>query len=165
MRGLCYARLREYARAESDYTRTLELEPTFTPAWFNRGRCRMAQRNAKDAISDFTRGLELSPGEADLLLSRSKAYRQQGMREQADKDFAEAMQTDNLSATSLHSRALVLMDIDAARAVADLQRAHLLDPDRISILTRTARTLSTRLGRTFDRLSDRKLGILIIQRR
>ena len=161
MRGLCYFDLHQYPRAESDFTRTLELEPTFTRAWFNRGRSRMAQGRFEDAISDFTRGLEHSPFEADLLLSRSRAYRKLGMSEQADQDFDAALETDNLTASSLHSRGLARMDTDPEKAVEDLRQAHLLDPDQVSILTRMARTLSTRLDRPAEAIEilDRAIRI------
>lgn len=139
MRGLCYARLKIYSRAEADYTKALDLEENYLPALRNRGRCRRVLGNHDGAIKDFTAGLKIAPNEAELLLARSSLYREMGEPELAERDMDAALAAENLSVASLDARAGALMKDDPQRALEDMRRARQLAPGEISLYTKTAR--------------------------
>jgi serine/threonine-protein kinase len=79
--------------ALDDYTRALELIPTYALAFFNRGVARQAAGDAAGAIEDYTAALDLRPDLVDALFNRA-------MAELNLKDFrgarADAMQAGEI---------------------------------------------------------------------
>jgi tetratricopeptide (TPR) repeat protein len=163
---MCFGQLGEFAHAESDYSKALEIEPEFVPALRNRGRCRRVLANsnpamAELALADFNRGLELTDDSVDLLLARRRLHLQQGRTQLARQDLEAAIEAETDSVPTLQARAELLKDIDPQLALADLQKAAELDPDDATILTSTARLYSIQLNNSEQalKLLDRALEL------
>jgi tetratricopeptide (TPR) repeat protein/tRNA A-37 threonylcarbamoyl transferase component Bud32 len=58
-RGSCYFNMKEYAKAEADWTVAIEREPTKAAHYLNRGHSRQAQGKDADARADFEKAKRL----------------------------------------------------------------------------------------------------------
>src|SRR5580704_14636962 len=74
-RADAYNRMHQYDRAIEDYTRTIELEHDFSPAYLGRGNAYDAKGQSLRAIKDFDRAIELKPTYIEAFFNRGNAYR------------------------------------------------------------------------------------------
>lgn len=80
----------EHGLAVDDFTRAVELDPSYAEAYFSRGVLYWRElRNAYRAIRDMTRVLELAPQWTEALFNRAMAYQIRGDHEQAIADLQE----------------------------------------------------------------------------
>ena len=59
--------LKDYKGAIADYTKAIELDPTYVDAYYNRGNAKCRSQDYKGAIVDYSKAIELDP-------SYTKAY-------------------------------------------------------------------------------------------
>jgi tetratricopeptide (TPR) repeat protein len=115
--------------AIADYTRAIELEPTFTAAWANRGWARGQKGDCDGAIADFTKAIELEPTCTAAWANRGWARGQKGNADGAIADCTRAIElTPELAkawAVRAHARG-VKGDQDGD--IADATKAIELDP-------------------------------------
>jgi tetratricopeptide (TPR) repeat protein len=64
-RGLAYEDQGEWARAFADYSKAIELNPSFAIAYLNRGALYREQGRKGKAIADLEKYLELDPNATD----------------------------------------------------------------------------------------------------
>jgi tetratricopeptide (TPR) repeat protein len=76
--------------AIADFTKVIELNPTFADAYFNRGFAKANKGDLDGAIADYNRAIELNPNYADAYYSRSYAKKAKGDQAGADADLAQA---------------------------------------------------------------------------
>ena len=97
-RGECYAQLRHYSQAESDFTRTINLNRNYQSAYFKRGEVRLLDLNKwNEAVTDLTTYLKKPQGTAEMnkaLLYRGFAYYLLDDYEAAIQDYHTALKTD-----------------------------------------------------------------------
>ena len=54
-RAIAYIQLQQFAQAEVDASKAIDLDPLFTKAWLRRGICRIHRKAYKDAMADLRR--------------------------------------------------------------------------------------------------------------
>jgi Flp pilus assembly protein TadD len=62
-RGLAFKMLGQLEEAHLDYSKAIELNPTFAAAFTNRGNVRLIRNDAAGAIEDFRTALALDPSD------------------------------------------------------------------------------------------------------
>jgi len=97
-RGECYAQLHQYAAAEKDFTRTINLNKDFRQAYFKRGEVRLLDLNKwTEAVADLSTYLEKPRQISEMnkaLLYRGFAFYLLDNYEAAMKDYHHALETD-----------------------------------------------------------------------
>jgi tetratricopeptide (TPR) repeat protein len=76
--------------AIADYTKVIELEPEYAPAYLNRGFAKANKGDLDGAIADYNRAIEINPKYADAYYSRGYAKKAKGDQAGADEDLAQA---------------------------------------------------------------------------
>ncbi|MDY7042558.1 MAG: tetratricopeptide repeat protein [Chloroflexota bacterium] len=86
--GNRYADLAEYDRAVQDFSKAIDLDPSYAEAYYNRGVLYWREfSNHYRAIRDLTRAIELNPQWAEAHFNRGLAYKLHGDRGLAIADF------------------------------------------------------------------------------
>ena len=62
-RGLAFKVLGKLDEAHRDYSKVLELDPSFAAAYANRGNVRIIRNNVSGAMADFRKALALDPND------------------------------------------------------------------------------------------------------
>lgn len=106
-RGNAYAALREPAKALSDYSAAIDLDPGFALSWHNRGLVFAALGDQERALDDFTEAVQVDPELATAWGSRGVALRELGRHEEALDDLNRAIELDPAGARHYQNRANV----------------------------------------------------------
>jgi len=137
----------KYARAISDYTRAIQLNPRYARAYFFRGNAYSGQGRYDLAISDFTKAIQLYPRDPktnktllpgdisqrrinrDAYFNRGNAYSKQGKYARAISDYTRAIQLDPRFANAYYSRgSSYYYHMKPALAISDFTKAIQLNP-------------------------------------
>jgi tetratricopeptide (TPR) repeat protein len=62
-RGLAFKALGKLDEAHGDYSRAIELDPSFAAAYANRGNVRIVRNDVNGAMADFRKALALDPND------------------------------------------------------------------------------------------------------
>jgi antitoxin component YwqK of YwqJK toxin-antitoxin module len=84
-----YNKLNDYVGAMDDYNKSIELNPNFSEAFFNRGILNKVMENYQGALEDYNKAIELDED--------SEAYRYRAGIKSTLKDFVGAMNDYNLA--------------------------------------------------------------------
>jgi tetratricopeptide (TPR) repeat protein len=104
MRGLVWARLCEYRKAERDFTAAIELDPEDTNVLQGRGFARLALKEYDRAIADFNAVLNLNPENAPAYAMRGMARLEKKQFDRAIRDFDQALALEPEMPMIGHSR-------------------------------------------------------------
>ena len=88
-------RLEDIARAISDATRTIELDPKSVNAYLNRGSAYTYRGDVERAIADYTRILEIDAKHVFAYVDRSNAYLKGRDYDRAIADATKAIRMDS----------------------------------------------------------------------
>lgn len=98
-RGECYVQLQQYAAAEEDFTRTINLNKDYQQAYFKRGEVRLLDLNKwTEAVADLSTYLEKPRETAEMnkaLLYRGFAFYLLDNYPAAMQDYENALKTDS----------------------------------------------------------------------
>ncbi len=129
-RGEARAGLRDFAGAENDFDRALELDPQSSLAWANRGAARIKRGDFKGAMSDLEQAVLLNPAYGDAYLNRGTARVSLGDVQGALQDFTKAVTLQPGSVKALTNRGFAKLILgDPKGALADCDRALALAPE------------------------------------
>src|SRR5262249_42540666 len=78
-------------KAISHYSRAIELDATFAPAFVRRAEVHFSRAEYRDAVADFDRAVALLPTDATLITLRGIAYLRMGDARRAIQDCDEAL--------------------------------------------------------------------------
>ena len=81
--------------AIADFSKAIELNPTFADNYQMRGSAKRAKGDLDGAIVDFTKAIELNPKDAYAYDARGNAKKAKGDQAGADADFAQALKLKN----------------------------------------------------------------------
>ena len=81
----------DYAKAISEYTRSISLKSDYADAWVSRGNARRRIGESGRAIEDYTRALSLNKGYAETYNYRGYVYAQTGDLARAIEDYTQAI--------------------------------------------------------------------------
>lgn len=91
IRGFLKADRGDHRGAIADFTRALELDPSNTDLYYNRGISRAAIGDHSGAIADFTQTIRRDPRSADAYFNRGLVYTITQNRQAAIADFTQAI--------------------------------------------------------------------------
>lgn len=91
-RGYIHFKQGRFDDALADYTRALDLEPSFAQAMHNRAFTRSAKGDFEGALEDFEETLSLEGESASLLNNRGGVYLSIGQEEKALRDFERSLE-------------------------------------------------------------------------
>jgi len=128
-RGLAYRNLKEYQRAIEDYSRAIELDPTYVYAYNSRGLAYADLEEYQRAIEDYSRAIELDPTSVSAYNSRGDAYADLEEYQRAIEDYNRAIELNPTSDYAYNNRGLAYAELEEyQRAIEDFNRAIELDP-------------------------------------
>ena len=107
-RATQYERLREYDKAEADYTSAIALEPENADRYFNRAI--FYEEYLKDydlALLDYTKAIELDEDEPDNWYNRGRLYYYQSNNGKALKDFEKVLEIDSTYVNAINYRGVI----------------------------------------------------------
>jgi tetratricopeptide (TPR) repeat protein len=81
-----------YDKAITEYTKVLEIDPTYALAYYHRGNAKYKKGEFSQAIADYTKALELRPQDATICFLRGTAWFKKGDFDQAVTDFTTALE-------------------------------------------------------------------------
>ena len=91
LRGRCYLRAKEYAKAEQDCTEALKIAPDDSKSFACRADARERLGKFKEAIDDLTHTIKLDPNDGRAFSNRAKLYQHLGDTKRAEADRKEAL--------------------------------------------------------------------------
>jgi tetratricopeptide (TPR) repeat protein len=128
-----------YNRAIADFTKAIELDPTYVTAYSSRGLAWQKKSQYENAIADFTEVIRLDPTDFGAYHDRGDT---QALRLDYDKaiaDYSEAIRLLPTYAAAYHDRGLAwAAEHEHDQAIADLSEAIRLDPDEAAPYSRRA---------------------------
>jgi tetratricopeptide (TPR) repeat protein len=112
-----------------DFTRSIELNPSYDNAYGNRGTARLAKGDARGALKDYDRALRINPRYTSAYYNRGNLRKTNGDLDGALADYqrALALAPDYAVAYNARGRTYQAKD-DLEAALADYNRAIQLDP-------------------------------------
>lgn len=103
-RGNAYYMKKDYRKAIADYTKTIELSPSYS-AHTNRANAYRVNGEIELAISDYSKAIELNPTSSIAYQNRADAYRDGHDSEKALRDYSKASELDPKNADAAKSQA------------------------------------------------------------
>lgn len=90
--GVALADAGQYDEAITEYTKAIELDPSYAQAYNNRGVAYDNKGQYDLAIADYNKAIELSPNSALFYYNRGFAYSKKGQRDLAISDLNKAIE-------------------------------------------------------------------------
>ena len=121
-RGLLREKANDFAAAERDYTKAIQLNPAYGTAYNNRGTIRFLRHDYGSALTDYGRALELSPGLLEAHFNCGLVKLHMGRHLEALEDFNHVLTIDRA-----HRDARICRDFASAIAegAAPVAQKHL----------------------------------------
>jgi Tfp pilus assembly protein PilF len=91
-RGLAYSNRNENEKAVLDYTKAIELKPTYKEAYVNRANIFRSQNRNEEALSDYNKALDIKPNFSIALFNRGILFMNQNRNEEAIGEFTRAIE-------------------------------------------------------------------------
>jgi formylglycine-generating enzyme required for sulfatase activity/Tfp pilus assembly protein PilF len=131
-RGVAFDEKREYDKAIADFTKTVHLNPKYSPAYRIRGTVYSQMGEHDKAIADLTEFVRLNPKLADSYYCRGHAYSEKGEHAKAIADYTEAIRLDPKLAAAYSNRGVEYTNReDYDNAISDCTQAIQYDPTNV----------------------------------
>jgi len=91
--------LDDKAGAISDYTRSLQIDPSDRVSYYNRGLIKSNQGDRRGAIADFNKAIQIDPSDGSIFDARGDAYFELGRTNEACSDYVRAISLGNERST------------------------------------------------------------------
>jgi tetratricopeptide (TPR) repeat protein len=129
-RGYNYLSLRDYERANSDFTLVIELMPKSLAGLRGKAIALEALDRRKEALSFYDQALEVDPEDADSLVGRSRLRMSDNNMEAAERDLNSVLESMPDSIQALYMRAQVNMHSGKLdQAISDFDEILKNNPD------------------------------------
>ena len=114
--------------AVKEYSKAIELDPSFASAYHNRGILYNNLGEQQKALNDYNKAIELDPSYAFAYNGRGNVYRGFGERQKALDDYNKAIELDPSFAYAYNGRGNVYSDLgEQQKALEDYNKAIELD--------------------------------------
>ncbi len=125
----------DYDGEMADFSRAIELDSKYVPAYLLRGMARDQHGDTEAAVADFNTVLTLDPRTASAYLERGKAKLDSGDLDAAIADVSRSLELDPTDGDAAKVRGIALfLKGDAARAAPDLALSQQLESDPYTAL-------------------------------
>lgn len=94
----------DFATAEAQWTKAIELAPQNPAAWSNRGNAHLSQFHLPEALADFNQSVALAPNLPDPYINRGIAWEALGEWAKAIDDYDRAIQLNPEDAIAYNNR-------------------------------------------------------------
>lgn len=88
---MTYVSMRDYENALVEFSRAIELTPSYAVAYANRGVTFMQQRKYNKALDDLKKAVELSPRDKNIHYNLTALYALQGHKDRAFDSLDQAL--------------------------------------------------------------------------
>src|SRR6516225_8427500 len=123
-RGIVEKANGDFDGAIADYTRAIEIDPTYAAAYSNRGNAKQAKGDLDGAIADCNRAIELDPKDPMARKYRGVAKKEKGDLDGAIADYNRAIELDpKYSAAYFHRGIAKQAKGDLKGAIGDINGA------------------------------------------
>jgi tetratricopeptide (TPR) repeat protein len=144
-RGIAHEANGNLGKALQDYTKSIELNPNYSPPHNNRGIIYAQQGKNKLALQEYNRSIEIDPNNIYALNSRGRHYLVQlSDAERAIEDFDRAIKLDRNYSISFANRGFAnqkLKRVDAALADFDEALNLGVSPEQKAIIRKEMKKL------------------------
>jgi tetratricopeptide (TPR) repeat protein len=138
-RGVYHLDTKNYALAEADLAKAIELDPTYAKSYYNRGMVYQQQRKLDAAMQDYNKSIELNPNLANAFINRGNTYKDMNQFELALADYERAIVLDPSMLESYNNKGVLLQNMGNAQAALDSYSKVLqLSPNYFSALVNRA---------------------------
>lgn len=141
-RSQLLANMRKWSDAENDCTKLIELRPLAAYHYAERARIREALGKIQEAILDMDDALNFEPNANRYYFFRSRLEQNAKNLARAKEDFRKGISLHPETVEDWISRALAQLPRYPEKAMEDLKRAEMLEPDRFEVLQNQAHVLS-----------------------
>ncbi|NEO97862.1 MAG: DnaJ domain-containing protein [Symploca sp. SIO2E9] len=152
-RGIAKALEKNYQSAVKDYTKAIELNPSFLEAYIERGASRYKLGDARGALQDCNQALEIDPNSTQAYYYLGRARYRLGYTASAIKAYTQAIRLKPDHAQAYYYRGVANNDLrELAFAVEDWQQAAVLfseqgDKTGYQLVNGTLKTLNKTPGK------------------
>ena len=94
----------DFATAEAQWTKAIELVPDNPAAWSNRGNAHLSQFQIPEALADFNQAVTLAPNLPDPYINRGIAWEALGDWSKAIEDYDRAIELNPKDAVAYNNR-------------------------------------------------------------
>jgi lipoprotein NlpI len=137
MRGRAWKEKGDFDHALSDFTEAINVDPTFSIAYEERGILLQEKGRWDQAIEDYDHIISVLPKKASIYVKRGICWIAKGENERAARDLEEAIHLDPENANGIGGQAwgmkgrLHFMTGNVDSAIADYVESIRLDPKRV----------------------------------
>jgi tetratricopeptide (TPR) repeat protein len=116
--------------AIADFDRTIEINPRYANAYFNRGELLISRDQVQEAMRDYEQAIELGPTDAAMYNSLGMAYSKLRQTGDALREFSRAVELEATYAPALVNRGEAYVALGRyGDAAADFRAAITADPN------------------------------------
>lgn len=124
LRGLAYARKKDYAKALPDLNKTIDADASNALAYAERGQAYVAQNDSTHALHDLSRAIDLKLPSAAPYRARAAIYKSKGDTAKALADLTQAIALDPKNAKTYYLRGQIYETSGSDdKAIADYKAA------------------------------------------
>jgi Flp pilus assembly protein TadD len=128
-RGFAYEQKADHDRAIWDYSRAIELNPTFSKAFSNRGVAYRQKGEFDQAIRDFNSAIRINPNNAAALDNRGAIWIEKGEFDKARDDLNRSISLDPRNPKAYSNRGAMYLNLcKYDLAIRDYDHALRLQP-------------------------------------
>lgn len=139
-RGIAYLELNENEKAESDFTRSIQLRPKNPVPYNNRGTLYRNLDRREDAAADFTRVIELDPLYFNAYDNRGSLFYYEGQLQKAISDYTRSLEIEPDSGYTMALRGRCYLEQQQfEKAKKDFDGAIDLDPNDFMLYSERSR--------------------------
>jgi len=102
---------REWDLASLEFSRALDVDPTYYRAWFKKGLCAYEKQRYDTEIYCYIRCLEIKPDYVDALLNLGNAYLAQDILEMAVPRYISLLKIDSKHPIALYNLGICYFDL------------------------------------------------------
>ncbi|BAQ64803.1 tetratricopeptide repeat protein [Geminocystis sp. NIES-3709] len=132
--GLAYYNSGEYQKAIDSYNIAIELDPSYTNAYYGRGLAYDNLEEYRKAIDSYNKAIELEPNDADVYFNRGLVYENLKQYQKAINDYNKAIELNPNDVSAYDNRAYAYTQLQEYEKVnSDYKKAIDLDPNYILV--------------------------------
>jgi tetratricopeptide (TPR) repeat protein len=130
--------------AAADFDRTIQLNPRYTNAYYNRAELRYRNEDYQGAIEDYSQAIKLGPPDAAMYNGRGHAFYRMERFGDALRDYGESIKLDPSNPDPLINRGDTYADLGQyGEAAADYRAAVKVDPENARAFQAAAWLMAT----------------------